>query len=256
MANKLPAFQFYPADWRKDPAIQSLSFHDRAVVFETLCIMHESSERGKLLLNGKSMSLKVHARLLGCDEQTLSNTLSSILESGALKRDANGVLLSSRMVRDEETRKQRVLAGKRGGNPILLKCQDKVPDIPHPPPLLKQKTEEGDEDEVPALRVESAERRGSAQPPAVEFPPGFPSTEEQAVQWAAGKTTAVPDQVRQFWREASCRGGTDGIGQPIRVWATYCSIRASKESNRAAERKFYGNGNGRPAAEADHSKGF
>lgn len=49
---KLPAFQFYPGDWRKDPGVQSLSFHDRGVWHEMLCLMHESEERGKLTLNG------------------------------------------------------------------------------------------------------------------------------------------------------------------------------------------------------------
>jgi hypothetical protein len=123
---KIPAFQFYPADWRKDPAIQSLSFHDRSIVFESLCIMHESSERGRLLLNGKPMSLEVHARLLGCDKQTLSNALVTILESGALKRDVDGVLYSSRMVRDEEIRKIRYAAGLKGGNPMLKQKVNQV----------------------------------------------------------------------------------------------------------------------------------
>ena len=84
-------------------------FHDRMIVFETLCIMHESNERGKLLLNGKPMSLEHHARLLGCDKETLSNSLATILDVGALKRDENGVLYSSRMVKDEEKRKRKTL---------------------------------------------------------------------------------------------------------------------------------------------------
>lgn len=46
---KMPAFQFYPADWRKDPGIQALDRHDRSVWFDMLCIMHESDERGSTL---------------------------------------------------------------------------------------------------------------------------------------------------------------------------------------------------------------
>jgi hypothetical protein len=39
---KLPALQWYPADWRKDPGVQALSLHDRMVWFEMLMLMHES----------------------------------------------------------------------------------------------------------------------------------------------------------------------------------------------------------------------
>ena len=32
--DKIPAFQFYPADWRKDPGVQSLSYNDRGIWIE------------------------------------------------------------------------------------------------------------------------------------------------------------------------------------------------------------------------------
>jgi DNA-binding Lrp family transcriptional regulator len=117
---KLPAFQFYPADWRKDPGVQSLSFHDRGVWFEILCLMHESDQRGRLLLNGKPMPDEALARLLGLDKQTLTKTLSTLIDFGVASRDENGALVNRRMVRDENLRKIRQEAGKLGGNPNLL----------------------------------------------------------------------------------------------------------------------------------------
>ncbi len=120
MANKLPAFQFYPADWRKDPAVQSLSYHDKGIWFEILCLMHESEERGKLLLNGKPMPEEALARLLGLDKQILTKTLTTLLDYGVASRDDYGALMSRRMVRDETLRKIRTEAGKKGGNPNLV----------------------------------------------------------------------------------------------------------------------------------------
>lgn len=118
---KLPAFQFYPADWRKDPGVQSLSFHDRGVWFEILCLMHESEQRGRLLLNGKPMPDEALARLLGLDKQILTKTVSTLIQYGVASRDEQGALVNRRMVRDENLRIIRQNAGKMGGNPLLVK---------------------------------------------------------------------------------------------------------------------------------------
>lgn len=118
---KLPAFQFYPADWRKDPGVQALSFHDRGVWFEILCLMHESDRRGVLLLNGMAMPEDALARLLGLDNQILATTLTTILTYGVASREQEtNALYCRRMVRDENIRKIRQEAGKLGGNPVLL----------------------------------------------------------------------------------------------------------------------------------------
>ena len=76
---KLPALQFYPADWRKDPGVQALDYFDRGVWFEMLCFMHDSEQRGKLLLAGKPISDKALARLLGLDIQALKSVLSRLI---------------------------------------------------------------------------------------------------------------------------------------------------------------------------------
>lgn len=119
---KLPAIQFYPADWRKDPGVQALDYFDRGVWFEILCLMHESSERGKLLLNGEPMPDDALARVLGLDNQTLTKTLTTLLRFGVASRDQEtGALINRRMVKDENLRQKRTECGKKGGNPALLK---------------------------------------------------------------------------------------------------------------------------------------
>lgn len=122
---KLPSIQFYPGDWRKDPGVQALSFHDRGVWFEILLIMFESSDRGKLLLNGHPMPDDALARLLGLDKQILTKTINTLVDFGVASRDTNtGALMSRRMVRDEDVRKIRQNVGKLGGNPRLLNQKD------------------------------------------------------------------------------------------------------------------------------------
>ncbi len=117
---KLPAFQFYPGDWRKDPGVQSLSFHDRGVWFEIICLMHESEFRGKLILNGKPMPQDALARLLGLDNQILTKTIDNLLNYGVASLcDETAALICRRMLRDEEVRIIQKNFGKQGGNPAL-----------------------------------------------------------------------------------------------------------------------------------------
>lgn len=126
---KLPAFQFYPGDWRKDMGVQSLNFHDRGVWWEMLCLMHESEQRGKLLLNGVAIGDESLSRLLGLDKQILTTTLTTLLTSGVASRDeVSGAILCRRMVRDEYIRKVRSEAGSKGGNPALLNQNSTIGD--------------------------------------------------------------------------------------------------------------------------------
>lgn len=112
--------QFYPADWRKDPNVQSMGFFERGVWFEILCLMFESEQRGKLVLNGKPMPDEALARLLGLDKQRLISVLTVLIEYGVASRDDQGALVNRRMVRDEELRQVRAKCGSLGGNPALL----------------------------------------------------------------------------------------------------------------------------------------
>lgn len=120
-SGRLPAFQFYPADWRKDPGVQSLDFETRGIWWEIICLLHESDERGVLLLNGHPMPESALCRLLGLDNQKLTTALTTLLTYGVAKRrESDGALYSKRMVADENLRQIRKLAGSKGGNPLLL----------------------------------------------------------------------------------------------------------------------------------------
>lgn len=143
--------QFYPADWRKDLAVQALCYHDRGVWFEMLCLMHESSERGVLLLAGQPMPEDVAARLLGLDNQTFNQTLSNLLTYGVAKRrQEDNAVFSKRMVADERLCEIRRQAGKLGGNPALLNQGGTTPVKQIPTPSSSSSSSSSDSKDTPA----------------------------------------------------------------------------------------------------------
>ena len=113
--SKLPAIQFYPGDWRKDPGIQALDYEARGVWFEILLLMHESSDRGRLLLNNNPMPIDALARILGIPEANAKQIVSKIEAYGVASRGADGALENRRMMRDEGVRQARAKAGRKGG---------------------------------------------------------------------------------------------------------------------------------------------
>ncbi|WP_051719114.1 hypothetical protein [Hymenobacter sp. IS2118] len=118
---KLPAIQFYPGDWHKDQGVQALDLAQRGAWFELLLMMHDSDERGVLLVNGAPMPDAVIARRLGLDNQSANQILTTLLDFGvASRRESDGALYCRRMVKDENLRRIRTAAGKKGGNPLLL----------------------------------------------------------------------------------------------------------------------------------------
>lgn len=113
---KLPAIQFYPGDWKRDPAVQALALEERGAWFECLLLMHECEERGKLLLNGEPMPDSAVARNLGIPEASWKQIRSKLLSYGVASEDPDsGALINRRMVRDEQIRRARSEAGRKGG---------------------------------------------------------------------------------------------------------------------------------------------
>jgi hypothetical protein len=118
---KLPAIQFNPGDWHKDQGVQALDLAHRGAWFELLLMMHDSDERGVLLVNGQPMPDAVIARRLGLDNQSANQILTTLITYGvASRRESDGALFCRRMVKDENLRRVRTAAGKKGGNPRLL----------------------------------------------------------------------------------------------------------------------------------------
>ena len=117
--SKLPAFQFYPADWLKDPAVRAIGFHDKGVWFDMLCLMHEMESRGFLKINGQKIDEKTLSAMIGLDKQKLSKSLANMRKFNVFSEAEDGTIFSRRMVHDEAIRQIRKAAGSKGGNPLL-----------------------------------------------------------------------------------------------------------------------------------------
>lgn len=117
---KRPAFQFYPADWRKDPALSSCSLAARGLWIELMCIAHESDRYGYLSVNGRPMGSAQLARMVGESPAILAKLMAELEDAAVFSREADGTIYSRRMVKDERIREVRAAAGKKGGNPNLL----------------------------------------------------------------------------------------------------------------------------------------
>ena len=112
---KRPAFQFYPADWRKDAELQSCSIAARGLWHELLCVMHECEPYGHLTLNCKAMPDTNAARLVGVEAREFRKLLAELEAVGVPSRTSDGILYSRRMVRDEQLRNSRAEGGIAGG---------------------------------------------------------------------------------------------------------------------------------------------
>ncbi|WP_423197875.1 Bacteriophage T5 Orf172 DNA-binding domain-containing protein [Cupriavidus sp. H19C3] len=111
---KRPSFQFYPADWRKDTALQGCSLLARGLWHEMLCLMHECEPYGHLAVNGKPMKPSQIARLVGISEKEYSRVLAELVDAGVPSMTDDGCIFSRRMVRDEGVRNARAEGGKAG----------------------------------------------------------------------------------------------------------------------------------------------
>jgi hypothetical protein len=174
---------FYPADWRKDTALQLCSIAARGVWLELLCVMHECTPYGHLALNGAPMPEASAARLIGVTVAEYRRAMVELERSAIFSRTDAGVLYSRRMVRDERVRLARANGGQlgaefghlgaehgsKGGRPSIKKGDQKPPlhDPLKPPPSFAVAFAVT---EVQKLSSTSSTRPVAPDPPE---PPGF-----------------------------------------------------------------------------------
>lgn len=114
-----PWMKFFPTNWRADPALRMCSLAARGLWMEMLCVMHEATPRGHLLINGNAVSDRQLAALTGCSSDEVQACLSELLAAGVYSVTDNGTVFSRRMVRETERSDEGREHGKRGGNPAL-----------------------------------------------------------------------------------------------------------------------------------------
>jgi hypothetical protein len=127
---------------------------------EMLCLMHEASPRGSLLVNGKPVTDRQLANLCGVPARDAAALLSELDEAGVFSRDEDGTIFSRRIRRDhakaEEGRKQ--VSKRWSGGPENGPDPNRPPNRSDPPDPITQKPEARSQKEAstPAREADDA----------------------------------------------------------------------------------------------------
>ena len=144
-SKKLPAFQFYTGDYMKDHALRACSLAARGLWMDMLCLMHDSSMRGHLVLaEGIAMDDQQIARICGATPDEVDALTAELERTGVVSRGAVGEYVSRRMVRDEATRQAMSEGGRKGGIQSSLKRKGGSSSSPSPSTSTSTKTERQD----------------------------------------------------------------------------------------------------------------
>lgn len=124
-----PSFQFYPADWLRDPGLRSCSLGARGLWIDLLCFMHEAEPYGHLRINGHDLAIEALARMMGAPLKEVQRYLNELETAGVFSRTETGTIFSRRMVRDQELRIKRGEGGHLSRlNPSVPRKKDERKD--------------------------------------------------------------------------------------------------------------------------------
>lgn len=126
---KQPWFKFYPSDWRADQMLRLCSAAARGLWVECMCLMHEATPYGHLLVNGRPVTDAQLANLTGIPQDQISTLITELDNAGVLSRNGAGVIYSRRMTRDAKRAADGKRYGKQGGNPTLTHKAEVKPTL-------------------------------------------------------------------------------------------------------------------------------
>ena len=208
-----PAFQFYPDDWLEEPALKCVSMAAQGLWMHMLCRMFKSPERGVLLKpNGKQMSGKDLANMIGKPQQEVDNALGELVAEAVCSTRADGTVYSRRMVRDEELRKVRAAAGAKGGKAKALANQ-----VANSTPSSSSSV---------SSSSPSPEKRTPPSPPSGGGGAGQPTDNEP-------EPPIIPEAVQQLWLKV-VGGITTQLAELVTVHGyadVAAALRAAEDSN-------------------------
>ena len=181
-----PSFQFYPADWLRDPGLRSCSLAARGLWIDMLAFMHEAEPYGHLRLNGKDIGAVGLARMVGSAQKPTESLLHELEGAGVFSRTEEGTIFSRRMVRDQELRE------KRGQYGHLSQAHPMVP--------RKKSEKDTEKDTIKDTLPTSIEGsiRGS---------PSSSSSSSSSKEKKEKTPTAVDLEFEEFWQYYPMRDG-------------------------------------------------
>ncbi len=127
---KRPWMQLFTRDWLDNKELRRCSPESRSVLIDLMCLASEGNPFG--FLADDIGPLKDEFMASRCS-MTTSKFRRAFLELVKYERvsTVNGVFSIPRMVRDEEIRRNRIEAGKTGGNPNLVVNQNDNLEVNH-----------------------------------------------------------------------------------------------------------------------------
>lgn len=153
-AKRQPWIKFYPSDWRADPCLRMCGLSARGLWMEMLALMHEGEPYGHLTINGRQITEKQLATLVGCPLPELRDLLAELSNAGVFSKTDQGVIYSRRMERDKAKAEYDRENGKGGGNPKLRGGVNGGVNPSSNPPVI-----EGDKAQKPEARSQKLEAR-------------------------------------------------------------------------------------------------
>jgi hypothetical protein len=246
--SKLPAFQFYPGDWMKDPNLKRCTHSAKGVLMDVLCLMFECEERGVLVTNGRPWSDDEIVASVGGHADVTALSLRELFDKCVLRRRSDGAVYSARMVRDEENRskdreRQQKSREKRKIDPCHGVCHaDVTPDVT---PMSHHSSS--------SSSSSASADRDIGEGLSVELPNGFPRTKQEGQSHAA--FVGCPEQFAgETWDKAVSRGGRDAKEAAIRSWRHYLASEWKYERERIEKQK-HGTHNQTPTKRVSRSVG-
>lgn len=145
-SGKSPSFQFYHKDWLGDQKLKRASYNAKGVWIDLICCsmdmpvlgifadyINDESAVKRRPNDGETTKIKPKQngvtkltkreinQLLTGDKRKSNDGITELIRRGILKQDEKGCFYVKRIKRDMELRRIRQAAGKKGGNPVLLK---------------------------------------------------------------------------------------------------------------------------------------
>lgn len=246
---KRPAFQFYPADWRKDVELQSCSMAAQGLWINAMCVAHECEPYGHLAVNGKAMNAAQIGRQVGLNARETQALLNELLEAGAARMTPEGMIFSKRMVADERLRNVRADAGRLGGNPLLLAKKVKQTDKQNTTPSSSSSSSTSVQEKAPTELPASSLRSDPAPPPPFdgknaqalngksvvalspqwELPEAW-GVDAEALGWEPREVLFEAEKFRQYWTAGKGTGTRRAVKSWRQTWSNWLG--------KAAERKI------------------
>lgn len=154
MTEAVPWVKWHFDKWRGDNGLRKCSLAARGLWMELLCIMHEATPYGHLVVNMKPLSDRDVAQFVGSSSvKEVKMLMSSLRDAGVFSETSTGVVYSRRLVRDNEIRGKSIVNGKSGGNPALKRVN----------PILQPPREEDLSDPLKIEKEEEKEREEERQ---------------------------------------------------------------------------------------------